>query len=193
MAKNKERTVNRSFKYNANDAEYHFQIKKKFPWWILLLLLLLLILLLVLYLLNKQQDSPEKPDESDESELVVYPEEECGGVTESGGEEGIIKPVKMGQTSGTFLFEYKTYSAADKITIYNGKEPKGNPIFQFEGSTDDDFVLQTVRFNSNDGYISVVVEGLEKGTVWDFVVNCPDDGNSRPLPPPNLPRPNRLN
>ncbi len=192
MAKNKERIVNRSFDYNENNAEYRFQIKKKFPWWILLLLLLLLLLLIgLLYCLkNKNQDGEpdgEKPvienPEISNDPLILYPEDECGGATASGGEEGIVKPVKMGRTTGSFLFEYITYEAADRITIYNGKEPKGNPIFRFEGSTDAP-VMQTVSFNSNDGYISVVVEGLEEGTAWEFIVHCPDDGNSQPLPPP---------
>lgn len=182
MAKNKERTVNRSFDYNENNAEYSFQIKKKFPWWILLLLMLLLLLMigLLLYLKNKDQDGVigedkpliEYPGISDEP-LILYPEDDCGGATESGGEEGIVKPVKMGWTSGAFLFEYDTYSAEDKITIYNGKVPKGTPIFQYKGGSEG-IVSKLVNFNSSDGYISVVVEGMESGTAWDFTVNCPE-------------------
>lgn len=182
MAKNKERAENLSFEYNINDAEYNFQIKKKFPWWVLLLLLLLLLLMigLLLYLKNKKQDDViggdkpivEYPEISDEP-LILYPEDECGSATESGGEEGIVKPVKMGLTSGVFLFEYDTYSAEDKITIYNGKVPKGTPIFQYEGGSEG-IVSKLVNFNSSDGYISVVVEGMERGTAWDFTVNCPE-------------------
>ena len=194
MAKNKERTVNRSFKYNTNDAEYHFQIKKKFPWWLVLLLLLLLLLIIALLFYLKNKDKDTKPDEekpkveypeiSDEP-LILYPEEECGGATESGGEEGIVKPVKMGRTSGTFLFEYNTYSAEDKITIYNGKKPQGTPIFQYRGGSED-IEYKMVNYNSSDGFISVVVEGMEKGTAWDFTVHCPDEDKSQPQPQPEL-------
>ena len=156
--------------------------------WLLALLLAGLIGLLLWYLLSGYQrfnfcgcdceettnvplgpDEPNKPDEP----LVIYEEEPCGSVTQSGHDEGVVKPINMGQKSGSFMFNYNTYTVKDRITIYNGKEPKGTPIFQYQGGTQGD-VSKQVSFNSSDGYISVVVEAIESGTSWYFIVNCPE-------------------
>lgn len=156
--------------------------------WLLTLLLAGLIGLLLWYLLSGYQnfnfcgcdceettnvplgpDEPNKPDEP----LVIYEEEPCGSVTQSGHDEGVVKPINMGQKSGSFMFNYNTYTVKDRITIYNGKEPKGTPIFQYQGGTQGD-VSKQVSFNSSDGYISVVVEAIESGTSWYFIVNCPE-------------------
>lgn len=167
MAKNKERIIANNFSFSSANTDYSFQLKRKFRWWLLLLLLLLLPLLFMLGKLAWRITVDSGV------EFVDYQESPCGSVAESGGDEGVIKPVNMGQTSGTFLFEYDTYSAWDRITIYNGMKPQGRPIFRYVGGTGG-MVSKKVKFNSSDGYISVVVKGIESGTAWEFTVNCPE-------------------
>ena len=156
--------------------------------WLLTLLLLVLIGLLLWYLFGGYRNFNFCGCDCDDvippspSEQVVYPEGVCGEVTESGGEQGIVKSIQLGQPSGTFLFKYNTFSIAVKIVIYNGKQPQGTPIFQYEGGTEGE-VSDYVSFNSSDGYITVVVEGKEPGTEWVFEVNCPEP-NSEPAPHP---------
>ena len=156
--------------------------------WLLSLLLLGLIGLLLWYLLagfrnfnfcGCECDDPLPPPDSG---VVVYPEGTCDEVTESGGEQGIVKHVQMGEKSGTFLFEYNTYSIVDKIEIYNGKNRKGKPIFKYEGGTQGS-ISENVTFNSSDGYITIVVTGGKPGTDWVFKVNCPDQNSNNPDEP----------
>lgn len=167
MPKNKERFASGSFKYSDATSEYSFQQKRKFRWWLIPIILLLFPLLFVIgrlfwFVVNESTE-----------DFANYEESVCGAVTESGGDEGIVKAVNMGQTSGTFLFEYDTYSAWDKITIYNGKQPGGKRIFRYVGGSNE-MRQKKVTFNSSDGYICVVVKGLEGGTAWIFTVNCPE-------------------
>ena len=163
--------------------------------WLLSLLLLGLIGLLLWYLLagfrnfnfcgcDCDEPLPPIPD----TNVVVYPEGTCNEVTESGGEQGIVKHVQMGEKSGTFLFEYNTYSIVDKIEIYNGKNQKGKPIFKYEGGTHG-VISENVTFNSSDGYITIVVTGSQPGTDWVFKVNCPGQEPSNPNGPVDPPDP----
>lgn len=117
---------------------------------------------------------PTNPIPIDTHNIVPLPEEPCNSQVESGGDEGIVKPINMGQPSGTFLFEFDTYTYRDRITIYNGKNCTGTPIFQYQGGTEG-VVVRRVSFNSPDNYISVVVQGIDHGTSWEFKVNCPQN------------------
>lgn len=164
--------------------------------WLLTLLLLGLIGLLLWYLLAGFRNFnfcgcdceeyeeiviPETKTYFDPQEYVPLEEDPCGRVTESKYNQGVIKPVNMGRTMGVFQFDYNTYTAKDEITIYNGKTPTGQPIFHYKGGTMLDGtdssgnVTKMVRFNSNDGYITVVVKPVDSGTRWDFTVNCPEN------------------
>ena len=150
--------------------------------WLLTLLLLGLIGFLLWYLLGNHNmnfcgcncDEVIVTPDDEREKITPLPEGQCGEVTESGGDEGIVKPVNMGQKSGTFLFEYDTYNVVDRITIYNGKNRQGKPIFQYEGGTHGTVSKQVV-FDSKDGYILVEVEGVGDGTSWVFKVNCPEN------------------
>lgn len=94
----------------------------------------------------------------------------CNTEQASGGEEGYMGYFDMGQQSGTFLFQYNTQYVPDKITIYDGKGKSGPVIFTYEGGTSD-WLTADVQFHNR--FVTVNIEGLENGTVWDFVINCP--------------------
>lgn len=153
--------------------------------WLLSLLLLGLIGLLLWYLLAGYRnfnfcgcDCPEQLvplDDEDKNKEIS-----CDEVSKSGGYGKTIQPVNLGQSSGIFQFDYNTYSVIDEITIYNGKSPKGKPIFHYKGGTMG-VVSEKVSYNSPDGYITVIVQGFESGTDWNFKVNCPES-DSRPDP-----------
>lgn len=163
--------------------------------WLLALLLLALIGLLLWYLFGKHDlnfcgcdcDQVVLDTTSHRDGTVVMDPISCGSEAYSGDDRGIVQPVSMGKTSGEFLFEFDTYIAKDRITIYNGKKPKGKPIFKYEGGSNG-VISKLVKFNSKDGYISVVVEAIEPGTAWIFRVGCADEGNN-PVIPPTPPTP----
>lgn len=151
--------------------------------WLLALLLLGLIGLLLWYLFGNHNinfcgcncESVVVPFDTTDNKVP------CGVVNQSGGDEGTIRYVSMGQTSGTFLFEFDTYSVQDRITVYNGKRDRGTPIYQYEGGSSG-VISEWLVFNSSDGYITVKVEGVGSGTAWKFTVNCPDDPPTPPTP-----------
>ena len=129
--------------------------------WLLWLLLLILLLLLLLWLLRRCSD-----DNTPASALSP-----CNTTAASGGDEGYIESFEMGQNSGSFLFQYETYTAPDKITIYEGDKVGGKPIFEYTGGTKG-WKKETVNFNNH--IITIEIVGLEVGTKWTFVVNCPE-------------------
>jgi len=94
------------------------------------------------------------------------------GMTASGGEAGWIGNIDMGQRSGSFKFDYNTYTIPDRIIIYNGTDNTSmrNSIFVYEGGTSG---KKTETVNFSKSVITVEVTGLEPGTSWDFWVNCP--------------------
>jgi len=95
----------------------------------------------------------------------------CDSKSISGGEAGYIGNVQMNKKSGSFMFEYNTYTIPDKITIYEGYDTRGKAIFTYEGGTKG-LVQEDVTFN--ESVITVEVIGLGAGTEWVFLVNCPD-------------------
>lgn len=172
--------------------------------WLLALLLLGLISVLLWFLLAHHNfnfcgcNCPEQvvvvPDPEKDTSEIENPEISCGEVTSSGGYGKTIQPVNLGQPSGTFIFDYNTFVAIDEITIYNGKTTQGKPIFHYKGGTEG-LVSEKVSYNSPDGYITIVVQGFEPSTIWEFTVNCPEP-TSNPEPPvvhegDDLPKPEK--
>jgi hypothetical protein len=94
----------------------------------------------------------------------------CNDPSTSGGDAGYIGNVQMKQKSGSFMFQYDTYSVPDKITIYDGYDTRGNIVFTYSGGTSGN---KSSTVNFNESIITVEVIGLEKGTSWKFLVNCP--------------------
>jgi len=161
--------------------------------WLLLLLLLALLGLLLWYLLGRHnlffcgcncndtydtvwiEPEPEIDTTDDivpEEEITPAEEYPCNSEQHSGGEQGYLGEFDMGQQSGTFPFEYDTYTQHDRITIYDGKGTRGNVIYRYEGGSEG-MVLKRLRFSQR--WVTVKVEGLESGTSWEFNVGCPNN------------------
>jgi hypothetical protein len=113
----------------------------------------------------------------------------CDAKVASGGEEWYLGTFEMQQKSGTFVFDYDAHSVPDKITIYDGVGTGGKVIFSHSGSGG-----RRVNVNFSSSKVTVEVIGLGSGTVWNFMLHCPDGqgannqnpggGNSVNVPPP---------
>ncbi len=101
----------------------------------------------------------------------VYFDGGCGAQTFSGADTPETHVVDMGKTSGTFTFDYNTYSIPDEIRVYYESATlfdtgcvgaTGHPSLKFSGGTRS--VTVQVFPNCN---------GNTSGTAWDFTVGCP--------------------
>jgi hypothetical protein len=82
----------------------------------------------------------------------------------------MVREYDMGQTSGSFIFEYNTFAVADHITIYNGNKDQISPdkvIFDRNKITEKT-VSEEVVFSNQ--IITVVVNA---NTRFKYKVNCP--------------------
>jgi len=84
---------------------------------------------------------------------------------------GFIGSFDMGRNSGSFRFEYETYSMPDEINIYGDSKARGTPIFHYPSGGTDGWRSETVYFS--EPIITVKVIGSREGTAWSFVVHCP--------------------
>jgi hypothetical protein len=93
----------------------------------------------------------------------------CNAQVKSGGDEGYAGIFEMGQSSGSFVFQYNTQNVPDKITIYDGEGTSGKVIFTYEGSTGS-HTEAVVNFSKPQ--VTVELIGGKK-TYWEFLINCP--------------------
>ena len=167
----KSKNFKSKFKFDENNLDYEVKLrKKKCKWWWLLLLLLLLLLW---FFTCKRCNSPVPPEYVDDEIVSVdtVTLRPCSTQTNSGDARGDLKIYDLGQNSGSFIFEFDTYSVPDNITIYDGKGKSYNVIFQYSGGSN--MVLKR-RINFHNQIITVEVTSDEDDTAWEYKVNCPD-------------------
>lgn len=143
-------------------------------WFLLGLGLLLFFLLLWCFVFGKCHFNLCGCDCNSEVVDTVPPapvQKPCNTEQASGGEEGYMGYFDMGQQSGHFQFEYNTWTQPDRIVIYDGRGTAGKEIFRYEGGTSD-YITADVEFNKR--IVTVVIEGLAPGTVWEFKIGCPE-------------------
>ena len=95
----------------------------------------------------------------------------CESAVRNGGVEGFLKEYDMGRPSGSFLFEYNTFTVPDHITIYDGKGTTNGVIFDYKGGS---ISKETERVYFNNRIITIKVTSEDNDTGWDFYINCPD-------------------
>ena len=160
--------------------------------WLLLLLLLLLLFLLIWCVffdkcnlaLCKEPCNCELIDSIDTASITpdepvithkdpANPPErhDCSTATQSGGDEGFMGYYDMHTSPGTFILTFNTYSAPDRITVYDGEGNKGRILYDYSGGSGG-IITQRIKFH--EPVVTVQVTGLESGTVWDFEVGCPE-------------------
>ena len=122
---------------------------------------------------------------------------ECGeGLSVSGGFEIFEGTIEMGQSSGTFLFEYSALNQPDWYEIfYEGErifdivsgtranDPFYAPLFEeggrFFGATATEPLFSSSQIlsfgdeNSTSTQLTLRVTGSEPGTIWSATINCP--------------------
>jgi hypothetical protein len=95
----------------------------------------------------------------------------CNEQTNSGGEGTTVNTYEMGAFSGTFVFDYETYTIPDDITIRYA----GNVIFSTGGPVSTNGLGATASVSFGPGIfttVEVTVVG-PSGTAWDYTVHCP--------------------
>jgi len=106
--------------------------------------------------------------ESENSSIGRY---NCSSNYLSGDYAGFIGSFDMKRNSGSFMFEYNTYSVPDEVTVYDGPEARGTPLHHYPSGGTSGWKTVTVYFTKPT--ITVKVIGSSSGTAWDFIVNCP--------------------
>jgi hypothetical protein len=97
----------------------------------------------------------------------------CNTTQVAGGDTPETRTIQMGVASGTFKFDYETYSIKDQMlvkyqgaTLFDtgcvGTNGKQTTNINFSGTS----TLVTVEVNPNCG-------GPAAGTAWEFTVFCP--------------------
>lgn len=120
---------------------------------------------------NNNVVDPPKPPDYDPDRYDPIIQKPCNEDGTSGGKEININYYEMGQSSGSFQFDYDTEGVPDEITIYDGQGTDGKVIFYYPcGGT---HTTRTQIVNFNQSIITVKVVGCSDGTHWSYYVHCP--------------------
>lgn len=162
--------------------------------WLLTLLLLGLIGLLLWFLLGNHNlnfcgcDCEEEPnvvhvEEEEENEVqdttTTRTISACDELQYAGDNNPKSFVFDMGQTQGSFLFEYATgNNQADRIIIYDGDNRNANVIYDYYGTTGNcnlaDGEKKQLHFTHQIILVDVIPDS-EYGTCWEIKVHCPQN------------------
>jgi len=113
-----------------------------------------------------------KTSETKESKATTIEKYSCNANKYIEGDEaGFIGSFNMGKSSGSFTFSYDTQWVPDEITIYNGTQARGTPIFYYPSGGTNGERSEVVRFS--EANITIKVVGSASGTWWGILVPCP--------------------
>ena len=111
------------------------------------------------------------PDSTKQTAKVE--ENKCG--THKTGDGRYVGNFDMGQSSGSFQFEFDTKSEPDSIVIcegkYDGVGSKGNSIYTCPCKASEGMKKRELPFNNQ--WINVEVIGCTSPSKWEFTINCP--------------------
>jgi len=122
-------------------------------------------------LVSGKSRSSGKVSETKESRPSVIKQYACNGNDEvSGDEAGFVGSFNMGKSSGSFKFNFNTYSVPDDITIYSGTNTRGVELYHFPSGG----VVNKTEMISLRGEPTITIKVVgDPGTAWDFRVYCP--------------------
>ena len=104
------------------------------------------------------------------NQQAVVHQSNCNDKQEAGGDAPEVHNINLGQSFGTFVFDYETYSVKDQIIVTQG----GRTIFN-SGCVGESKSV-TLKLSGFSSIISVRVnpncDGTT-GTQWNFTVHCP--------------------
>jgi hypothetical protein len=82
--------------------------------------------------------------------------------------------ISLGQTGGTFDFEYNTGKKyPDRIVIYDGNSRSNRIIFEYHGVTGDINVNERISFSKESILVDITPDKSPK-TYWSIQVHCPN-------------------
>jgi hypothetical protein len=107
--------------------------------------------------------------------------EQCNGLVEAGGITPETHSINLGKNGGTFVFEYETFKAADRITmLYGGSIIFDSGCVGTNGKKYKTITYPTYTSAYNSGrvysitvYVSPNCAATSSTTEWNFKVNCP--------------------
>ncbi len=104
----------------------------------------------------------------------------CNGLQEQGADTPETRVVDLGQTSGSFQFEYETFNVQDRLVVtYEGRVLFDTGCVGANG-------VETISYSGSSSLVTVsVTPNCDDGdsTQWNFTVSCPG-GNPGPTPTP---------
>lgn len=111
-------------------------------------------------------------------EIPLHEISRCNDTVRSGSDNPETFTIELGKKSGTFQFDYETYSVKDRMIItYEGKTLYDSGCIGTEG-----IITEYISYSGNSTAITVDVQPNCEGpasTKWDFVVYCPTEQESK--------------
>jgi hypothetical protein len=96
----------------------------------------------------------------------------CNDTVQSGSDNPETFTIDLGKKSGTFQFDYNTYSIKDRLIVTY----EGNTLYDSGCVGTSEMKTEYITYSGNSTSITVAVQPNCEGTVstqWDFVVHCP--------------------
>jgi hypothetical protein len=98
----------------------------------------------------------------------------CNDIVHEGSDNPETFTIDLGKRSGTFQFDYETYSVKDRMIITY----EGNTLYDSGCIGTDGIKTEYISYSGNSTAITVAVQPNCEGAVstkWDFVVYCPQE------------------
>lgn len=102
--------------------------------------------------------------------------ENCDDTSLAGHDTPETRKINMGQTSGTFTFEYTTYTLKDRMLVYSGSTELFDTGCICTSCTPDTPDSTRITYSGSSQITVYVDPNCEggSGTAWNFTVYCPD-------------------
>jgi len=111
-------------------------------------------------------------------EILLHEMPRCNDIVQSGSDNPETFTIDLGKKSGTFQFDYETYSVKDRMIItYEGKTLYDSGCINTDG-----IKTEYISYSGNSTAITVAVQPNCEGAVstkWDFVVYCPQEQENK--------------
>lgn len=94
----------------------------------------------------------------------------CNSQQVAGQDAPEVRTIELGQTSGSFVFQFETFSQEDRLVVVY----EGSPLFDTGcvGASGS----RTLTYSGSSSRVTVAVQpncAGGSGTAWNFTVNCP--------------------
>jgi hypothetical protein len=111
-------------------------------------------------------------------EIPLHEIPRCNDTVHEGSDNPETFTIELGKKSGTFQFDYETYSIKDRMIITY----EGNTLYDSGCIDTNGTKTEYISYSGNSTAITVDVQPNCEGTTttkWDFVVYCPQDQENK--------------